>query len=360
MQLQSFPNAYSQSDLLPTLVPDYVSSVASRLTFSAPLRTKEFANPKPGDVVLARVEEVNPGYPGLELPDGSEVTLQAGMTIVGALGTRRALHGFSGIVPSSLTIGQGFQLLNKGGVIGDCTAFHRDLEWPTLLTYLGTVVDGARPVNLKDAALPLVEDPLPKVPLVMVLGTCMNSGKTTVCRTIINSFAQRGFHINAGKVAGVACRRDINVMHRAGAEKVISFQDFGYSSSADVESLGPVARSMVHHLAQPEPDFVVLEMGDGIIGGYHVSSLFKDTELMNRQVCMIICANDLMGVWGSLEWMRQNGYPPEQHSILVSGPVTDSCEGVKFIENNWQIPAANPFDSAGKMGSFVLKSLRPC
>ncbi len=360
MQIQNFQSQVIPVDYNPGLVPDLVSSVAARLELERPLRTAEVPNPKPGDVVVARVEEVNPVYPTLELGDGSEVHLRPGMVIVGALGTRRALHGFSGVVPNPLFVGQSIQLLNKGGVIGDCTAFHRDLEWPTLLTYLGTVVEGERAVNLKDAALPLAEGPLPAVPLVMVLGTCMNAGKTTVCRTIIDSFARRGFRVHAGKVAGVACRRDVNVMQKAGAAKVISFQDFGYSSSADVPSLVPVARSIVHYLADPKPDFVVLEMGDGIIGGYNVASLFSDAELFSRQVCMIVCANDLMGTWGALEWMRMAGYPASEHSVLVSGKVTDSCEGVKFIENNWHVAAANPFDSAGKLASFVLKSLRPC
>lgn len=360
MQLHSFPNSMATVNLAGDAPPDYVSSCAARLHLRPPLQTAEIANPRAGDVVLARVEEVNPVYPALELPDGTDIVLEPGMTLVGALGTRKALHGFSGRIPHPLFVGQTIQLLNKGGVIGECTAFHRNLEWPTLLTYLGTVIEEERPVNLMDAALPFVEDPLPKVPLVFVLGTCMNSGKTTVCRTIIEAFSKRGFNIHSGKVAGVACRRDLNVMESAGSGKVLSFHDFGLPSSADVPSLVPVARSIVHHLARPKPDFVVLEMGDGILGGYHVSSLFADQELLDRQVCMIICANDLMGSWGSLEWLRQNGIDTAQQPILISGPVTDSGEGVKFIENNWGVTAANPFDSSGKLCSFLLKSLRPC
>ncbi len=360
MQLHSFHNSMAVANLTGDSAPDYISSCASRLNLVPPLQTAEIANPRAGDLVLARVEEVNPVYPALELPDGSDVILEPGMTIVGALGSRRALHGFSGDVPHPLFVGQPIQLLNKGGVIGECTAFHRNLEWPTLLTYLGTIIEEERPVNLVDAALPFVDDPLPNVPLVFVLGTCMNSGKTTVCRTIIEGFSKRKFDIHAGKVAGVACRRDLNVMASSGSGKVLSFHDFGLPSSADVSSLVQVARSMVHHLSQPRPDFIVLEMGDGILGGYHVSSLFADRELLGRQVCMIICANDLMGSWGAIEWLRQNGIDTTCQPLLVSGPVTDSGEGVRFIEDNWGITAANPFDSSGKLCSFVLKSLRPC
>jgi len=363
MHIQSVSNQYSMpstSSSVGGIVPDQVSSCAGTLDLAFPLTTAEIPNPGPGDVVLARVEEVNPAYPAMELPDGTDIILEPGMTIVGALGTRKALHGFSGRIPHPLFIGQHVQLLNKGGVIGECTAFHRNLEWPTLLTYLGTVVEGDRPVNLRDSALPFVNQELPKVPLVFVLGTCMNSGKTTVCKTIIDGFSKRGYQINSGKVAGVACRRDLNVMKQSGSERVLSFHDFGLPSSADVPSLVPVARSIVHHLADPEPDFIVLEMGDGILGGYNVSSLFEDKELLSRRAATVICANDLMGTWGALEWLRQHDVDTAHDPILVSGPVTDSCEGVKYIEDNWGVQAANPFDSSGKLCSFVLKSLRPC
>lgn len=343
------------------MVPDHISSATGGLELPLPLKTAEILNPSPGDLVLGRVEEVNPVYPALELLDGSEVILEPGMTVVGALGTRKALHGFSGHVPSQMFAGQHLQLLNKGGVMGECTAFHRNLEWPTLLTYLGTVMESReQPLNLSRMALPFVDGELPKIPLVVVLGTCMNSGKTTACRTVLAGLTRRGLKANAGKVAGVACQKDLLTMQQAGSDKVMSFHNFGLPSSADIPSLVPVARSMVHYLAESEPDFIVLEMGDGILGGYHVSSLFADKELFSRQACTIVCANDLMGTWGALEWMRQHDFDPDRNSILVSGPVTDSGEGVLYIEKNWNVAAANPFDSGGKLCSFVFKSLRPC
>ena len=101
-------------------------------------------------------------------------------------------------------------------------------------------------------------------------------------------------------------------------------------------------------------------MGDGILGGYHVSTLFSDAELFDRQVCRIVCANDLMGVWGALQWMEQTVQTGDTGPILISGPVTDSGEGVDYIERNWSVPAANPFDSPGKLCSFVQKSLQSC
>jgi hypothetical protein len=360
MHLENSVTTYNLNRLESGIIADYISSSASTVELSLPIQTCQNPHPLPGDLVVVCVQEVNPAYPMLELPDGSELSITKGTLLVGALGSRKALHGFSGRVPSELQVGQQLSLLNKGGVIGECTAFHRDLEWPTQVEYLGTVFQGDSKVNLADSALPLIEGPLPKTPLILVLGTCMNSGKTTVCTRVIETFASRGLHINSGKVAGVACKQDLLAMGRSGAKQVLSFHDFGLASSSDVDSLVPVTRSLIHHLATPETDFIVLEMGDGILGGYHVSTLFSDKELFDRQVCRVVCANDLMGVWGALQWMDQHIEKDLNGPVLISGPVTDSGQGVDYIESNWSVPAANPFDSPGKLCSFVQKSLQSC
>jgi len=127
-----------------------------------------------------------------------------------------------------------------------------------------------------------------------------------------------------------------------------------------VENLALVARSMVHYLAQDGPDFILLEMGDGILGGYQVASVFKDTEFMEHSLCTLLCANDLMGVWGAVQWMNQHtNVPQARRPALISGPVTDSGEGINYIEEHWGIPAANAFDSAGKICTLLLESLMP-
>ncbi|MDA2934687.1 hypothetical protein MYX82_10145, partial [Acidobacteria bacterium AH-259-D05] len=69
------------------------------------------------------------------------------------------------------------------------------------------------------------------------------------------------------------------------------------------------------------------------------------------------CANDLMGAWGALEWLSQKG--PRKYPILIAGPVTDSAEGIRYIEEHWALPAGNAFDGTGTICTFVLESLMP-
>ncbi|MBI4445393.1 MAG: hypothetical protein HY645_05730 [Acidobacteria bacterium] len=335
--------------------PDLIASVASYVSLPEPFSCRPIENAAEGDLVMVRVRDINRAYPTLETPEGEEVALRGGELIVGVLGNRKALRGFSGRLPARLHPHMPLNLLNKGGVIGECTAFHRDLGWPATVEYLGTVHRDGKPLNLKDNALPLVEGTLPDIPLVLVFGTCMNAGKTSVCKQIIRLFSEKGFTIHAGKVAGVACLQDLLAMKDNGAQKVMSFNDLGLASTTEVASLVPIARALVHHLAQPRPDFIVLEMGDGILGSYHVASLFNDRELMQSGASIVLCANDLLGAWGGIEWMSRHEVRPS----LVSGPVTDSAEGIQYIEENWHVPAANAFDCAGKICTQILGSFMP-
>jgi hypothetical protein len=343
-----------------TFVPDLYASSVARIKFDTPFSVIPSGPCDEGDVVLVRVREVNQAYPTLETPEVKEVVVQTGQLLVGVLGNRKALRGFSGKAPLYLHRGDLLHLLNKGGIIGECTAFNRDLGWPAVVEYLGTVNSSGRPLNLRHQALELTNGSLPSVPVILVMGTCMNSGKTTVCKQILRNFSEKGFTVHAGKVAGVACLQDTQAMKRAGARKVLSFLDFGLPSTTEVETLAPVARSLVTYLAEGKPDFIVLEMGDGILGGYQVASVFADDEFMETSLCTILCANDLMGVWGAMQWMGQHSTVLQaRRPALISGPVTDSGEGIQYIEDHCGIPAANAFDSAGKICTLLLESLMP-
>ena len=339
------------------MIPDLISSVAFRIPLADSLKVTQEKEGKEGDVVLACVKSVNREYSELEIRSGENVALHEGALILGALGTRKALQGFSGGPPSALKPKMELYLLNKGGIIGECTSFHRDLGWPTKLEYLGTVSHNGQPANLEDFALPLVNQSTSSTPVILVLGTCMNAGKTTVCNELIKLFVGKGFSVNAGKIAGVGCLRDPISMKKSGAQHALSFQDFGIPSTAQVDSVGPIARSMVHYLSESKPDFIILEMGDGVLGGYQGASLFEDPEFMSCCASMIICANDLMGAWGGLQWLSHKDL--RKYPILISGSVTDSAEGIRYVENNWDLPAGNAYDGAGKICTFVLESLMP-
>ena len=88
---------------------------------------------------------------------------------------------------------------------------------------------------------------------------------------------------------------------------------------------------------ESSPDLIVIELGDGILGGYSVDSVFDDRELREATVAVIFCASDYVGAWGGIELLRKRGI----EVALVSGSVTDSQMGEDYIEKEFGVPAAN-------------------
>src|SRR6185369_4076332 len=143
-------------------------------------------SPRAGDVVVVRALTDSATYNMLELPTGRLAKINPGDLLLGVLGRRRALKGFVGDVPSSVTTGDELHLLNMGGVIGYCTGHHSSLGGAIKLEVLGLVCDEAgRVMNIADAALPPRANLGETAPIVMIAGTSMNSGKTYAATELI-------------------------------------------------------------------------------------------------------------------------------------------------------------------------------
>src|ERR1043166_6379241 len=222
-----------------------------------------------GDAVVVRALTDSATYNQLELPSGRLAKVNPGDVIVGALGSRRALKGFVGDVPEEVGAGDRLHLLNMGGVVGCCTGHHSSLSDAIEVEVVGFVTDEAGGVrNIADAALPSCESlPAGCAPLVIVAGACMNSGKTYAAVEIVRQATRAGVRVAAAKLSGVACLRDTLHMADHGAVATASFLDAGLPSTVGVGDLAPVAKAIITKLNESAPDLVVIELGDGILGG---------------------------------------------------------------------------------------------
>ena len=294
--------------------------------------------PAAGDVVAVRAVTDSATYNMLELPTGRLAKINPGDVLLGVLGRRRALKGFVGDVPNSLNAGDQLHLLNMGGVIGLCTGHHSSLGDAIKVEVIGAVCDEqGRALNIADAALPLRSTLGATAPLVMIAGTCMNSGKTYAATELIKQATRAGLRIAAAKLSGVACLRDTLNMADHGAIATASFLDCGLPSTVGANDLAPVAKGIIARLNESAPDLIVLELGDGILGGYSVESIFADEELRSATAAIVFCASDYVGVWGGIELFRRRGLEVS----VVAGSVTDSQMGQDYIESEFGVPAAN-------------------
>ena len=311
--------------------------------------------PKSGDLVAVRVVSESATYGMLELPGGRLARIQAGDVIFGALGTRKALRGFDGVVPSSLTAGDRLHLLNMGGVMGICQGGYSEVGKPVELEFLGAIVGDGGPYNLRHRGIPTADILLPTVPVIAVGGACMNSGKTQVAIELIKHFSRDGYRVAAAKLSGVACLRDTLNMRDHGAYQTMSFLDCGLPSTVDEVNLAPVAKSILNELNRSAPDVIVVELGDGVIGCYNVDSILADPAIRASLSAFVYCAGDFVGAWGGIELMRDKNITID----VIAGACTDSAMGGEFIQRKFGVAAINALRQGKELYQAVSEKIVP-
>jgi len=342
---------------------DKIGSVTLNCRLSREVRLGSEIAAVEGSVIALRILSAKNTYDQIELPSGRFSRLKPGNIVAGALGHRKALFGYSGTVPAAVHPGDELNLLNLGGVIGRCDSVNPDLGDPFRGEVLGQVLHfpylGSRvglPAHISQGALSLgAALHTGGVPVVAVVGTCMNAGKTQAACALVEAFARRGLRVAAGKATGVSLRRDILAMEDAGAERTLVFTDLGVVTTT-AEVAPRVARTLLTQLAAAGPDVIVLELGDGLLGLYGVDAILDDPELRSAFGAVVLAANDPVGAWGAARLLR------ERHDLdvtVVTGPATDNAAGTRLIDRETGLPAWNARTHGESLAELVLQRLTP-
>jgi hypothetical protein len=318
---------------------DKIGSATSPLRLASELGLKvDVYAPLVGDVVVVRALSESVTYGNLELPSGRLAKINRGDILAGVFGKRRALKGFVGDLPTSVKAGDRLHLLNMGGLIGECKGHHSSYSDAIEVEVLGVAVDADEIVlNISSSALPPAETLLPSAPLIFVAGSSMHSGKTVAACEIIKQANQSGLRVAAAKMSGVAALRDTYNMLDHGASEVASFLDCGLPSTVDIDDLAPVAKALLNHLNASEPDMIVVELGDGILGGYSVDTILRDAEIRGAMTSLVFCTSDYVGIVGGQTVLHSLGLDID----VVAGSVTDSQMGEDYVRERLGIAAAN-------------------
>ena len=337
---------------------DKVASATGNVPLRRDARLTEDIIAREGYVIAGRILGEKTTYNQLEDLHGRMVTLHDGDVIAGVLGARSALHGYSGVVPAELRVGDRLQLLNLGGVIGQCTSENPDVGRPFDVELLGGVLvfpefedrQGV-PAHIAMNAIS-TDGPAPSgVPVVYIAGTCMNSGKTTAACRIVRELSKRGHAVGGCKLTGVSLGRDVLQMLDYGARWAVSFADAGAVSTGSCNAVS-VSRSLFAHLAHVGAGVIVAELGDGVHGEYGVADILADRELMQMKAMLVLCANDPVGAWGAKRILA------EQFGLridLISGPATDNAVGTRYVEGQLELAAVNARTHGEQLGEFVAR-----
>ncbi|HSN70338.1 MAG TPA: hypothetical protein VLT59_02470 [Steroidobacteraceae bacterium] len=345
-----------------TVVIDKIASVTQSCNLGHEVRIATSDIPcEEGVVLVCEILNNKSTYNTLELTSGRMAKLARGDVIVGALGHRQALFGYSGHLPESVKAGDVIQMLNIGGVLGICDSINPEKGRPFDCRVLGVVLQfpflGERigvPARVGYRKLDY-DTPLEArgVPVVALAGTCMEAGKTAAACAIVARMRHRGLSIHAFKATGVSLRRDILAMEDAGARRSMIFTDLGIVTTTP--KCGPaLTRALLSEMSQGRPDVIVFELGDGILGAYGVEAILSAPDIRDALTAVVLSANDPVAAWGGVKLMR------ERFAIepcVVTGPATDNEAGVRIIREQMNVPAFNAITNGAALADHIIDRL---
>ena len=344
-----------------TLVVDKIASVTQACGLLHEVRIAPDIPAEEGVVIVVEVLTNKSTYNTLELTSGRMAKVGKGDIVVGALGHRKALFGYSGYVPATLRVGDVIQMLNIGGVLGicdsvspekgrpfDCRVLGVVLHFPYLAERIGVPARVGARALASDARLDTRG-----VPVVALAGTCMEAGKTAAACAIVSRMRHRGLIVDAFKATGVSLRRDILAMEDAGARQTRIFTDLGVVTTTGAN--GPaLTRTMLTELAAGKPEAIVFELGDGILGTYGVDAILDCPDIRAGLTGVVLSANDPVAAWGGVKLLRERFHI---EPCAVTGPATDNQVGVEIIRKQLGVPAYNAISDGAALGDCVLQAI---
>lgn len=301
--------------------------------------------PQPGDVVIARIAEIGK-HTRLESPVSRRQLMFVGQEIMVAYGNRYAPDQFLAHVPDTL---EPCHLVAGGGLAGYVTEMHASIDAATAIEPIGLLATKDGVVNLRDFAPLQVGTPSLAVvravgsvrpPVIAVLGTSMNSGKSTTLGCLVNGLANAGLHVAAGKATGTGAGNDPNLFIDAGAFPVCDFTDFGHPTTFKLayEQVRDLLAAMIDEQAASGADVVVIEIADGLYQG-ETARLLRDPLFAAYVDTVVFSAQDALGARAGLDVLQDAGVPV----AAVSGLLTASPLATAEAASKLEVPVIDTF-----------------
>ena len=288
--------------------------------------------PEAGDLVLARVELLGQ-HEKLQLADGRRSQLYVGDEIVLAYGNRYAPNQFEALVPANL---EECHLAAGGGIASLVLERHSRMDDPTAIRPLGLLAD-ARGRRLTLADFALSNDTLPTVlpPIVAVLGTSMDSGKTTTAGALVRGLTRAGLKVGTAKVTGTGASGGLHRFLDCGADVALDFVDAGLATSyrATAAQVERCMRTLVAALVESGSEAIVLEVADGIYQD-ETASLIRSALFRSTVGGLLFASGEAMSAVAGVRILEAEG-----HRVLgASGVMTASVLATREARHMGHFP----------------------
>lgn len=309
--------------------------------------------PRVGDVVLVRVESIA-HHSKIVTADNRHLRIYPGDCIAGVFGNRYATDAFEGLVESADQL----SLLTGCGMIGTVRSAHAQLEPPTSVQFLGYLTDHTgRTINLKDRFFREVPDWdwSGGIDLVLVVGTSMNAGKTTVAAQLTRGLGLQGIRTAACKLTGSVSNRDQDSLRSASPCAVLDFSDFGFPSTylSEADELRRLFQTLVAESAKSHPAAIVMEIADGVVQR-ETAMILRDPEIQSKVTGVVLAARDSLSALYAVEELQRLGFPV----LAVTGRFTSSPLMVKEFQSRCPgLPVVSSVGDSAELAKTVLPRL---
>lgn len=289
-----------------------------------------------GDFVIGRITGKHNQLYECETKTGRMARMVRGDLLVGALGRRAAtLEGVGDWRAASDT--RELEALTSAGLLGRTTSVSPMLPQLMTMEYLGHATRDGNKVGMGDFITPAEPRKL-DIPVILLIGTSMSSGKTTAGQIIIRALKYMGLHVVAAKLTGAARYRDILTFRDAGARSVVDFVDAGLPSTVCSERRYRKALElMLSNIAATEADVLVAEAGASPLEPYNGATVVEYLSDLTRFT--VLCASDPYAVLGV-----QTAYGNGLRADLVSGPAANTTAATRLVRELCGLQALNLLD----------------
>ncbi len=302
-----------------------------------------------GDYVVGEVNSRASPLVRLEMRSGRTIEVMEGHLVIGAFARRFATLEAVG---DWRDIGDDFVMDNMGGggVFGKVTSISPFLPTLISLTYRGHVLVHGEKTRMQDYVQKAPLRPL-TIPIILVIGTSMSAGKTTVARIIVRQLKDMGLRVVGAKLTGSGRYRDILSMRDAGADYIFDFVDAGLPTTVcPSDEYKPALTNLLSRIAAVEADVAVVEVGASPLEPYNGDIAVAQIEANVRW--MVLCASDPYAVVGLI---AAYGRTPD----LVAGVTTNTEAGTVLVEKLAGVKALNLLDreSVWELREFLRDAL---